>query len=824
MLSKSDISIEAALKGLGLAKDDIGLAVPSEINLRKGNMDAHKELRDFLFAKKIHNYESQAKGSNNKVLKPIALIGKEELVQSSISLYRPETKLGDPRFWIYGLSKYSSINNLILIFTLKGKLYALNASDPEILSTKDIHGSPLNLLLSSLISPKKVVVEDLDPAPVKQHVDNLFLIQLKDLQQDGSESISLPNNWAKKEPLLRVTTELDEVIEEQFSGLKKCIASDDEISWHFFVGSPGNGKSAATGALVRKFLAEGFSVIDEVGNNLSDDSVEFSQVPYLLSVFESGKKYSKLWIAQDASVVRNPFGENADPSLELIDLVKAAIKANVSLIVCTNRGVLEKSARYDGLTKSDLQEPWYVAIKQVSLGKKIQEINLKSQKNDIKLTVTTSNLEKQSLVFGSDIGKRVIETAVANDNWFICNKCSSANFCPFFNNRNWLSTEEGKNSLISLAQYAELLSGQLIVFREFLAFISLLLSGCPKDYEDGTPCQWVHKQIQSENFFALVARRIYMLLFSSYAPIGIESAVDLKATQILSLKSLINNSENLEKSTKTAIESALKCAQNNDLVSTDVGIQRLLKKDGEFSLLDINNGPMKTEFIEKWSIGSHLKEGGARPLMTDLEFRLIDIFSDLSKSIEDSASLSAKNYFWLSRWYSSFFFRLGSLVENYYTLGSEISRLAEILNITDTEQFVRKIGQIENQLNELLLGQDTGVKVSEFGRLKGRWIDKLSPNIEKNDGSGLGIPIKFGEEDESETLNALAFVWLLRKVESNMSIKSFPIHHLETLQDALIRAASVSHYSTSKDVELEIILPGKKSSTLSRSRGYISVK
>ena len=115
MLSKSDISIEAALKSLGLTKDDIGLAVPSEINLRKGNMDAHKELRDFLFSKKIHDYESQAKGSNNKVLKSIALIGKEELVQSSISLYRPETKSGDPRFWIYGLSKYSNINNLILI-------------------------------------------------------------------------------------------------------------------------------------------------------------------------------------------------------------------------------------------------------------------------------------------------------------------------------------------------------------------------------------------------------------------------------------------------------------------------------------------------------------------------------------------------------------------------------------------------------------------------------------------------------------------------------------------------------------------------------------
>jgi hypothetical protein len=268
----------------------------------------------------------------------------------------------------------------------------------------------------------------------------------------------------------------------------------------------------------------------------------------------------------------------------------------------------------------------------------------------------------------------------------------------------------------------------------------------------------------------------------------------------------------------------------DDFVSTDVGVQRLLSHGGVFSKLDVNNLPLPSSFLGKWAIGSGAVKSLPEGLFSDLERSVITIFDALSACIESSSSLSGKHYFWLSRWYTSFFFRIGSLAENMFSLGSEISRLAEILNAMQEDftnpALLKRIAKIETTLNDLLLGDRSGVRVSEYGRLKGKWVtEQLRPRIGSEDSLGaLGVPVNFGPK-EKEVLNAEAFSWLLRKVDTNMAMNSFPMQHLESVQDALVRAAALSDYSVAQnDIELEIGLPNSKSVLLTRFRGNVSAE
>lgn len=828
MLSKSDISIDFIQSDLISHGINPAFLVPTELGLKKSILDAHLELKKFLSDNNLHDFEAQAKGSANKKVLPVNLIEKDSVKKSSISLYRPDSKGGSPRLWISGLAKYAKPYNLLVFFLKGGELFIANASDKEVFETRLIAGSPFDSILKKLDSNSdKPIKVDLSSNGLANQ-DNQFLKELLNLQQDGSESISAPSNWAQSEPLLKVETKLDGVIDGLLERVEKSQHTPEKIFWHFFIGSPGNGKSAAAGSLARNLIKAGYVIEDEAGNSLED--IPPSQIPYLLKVYKKDNKFASLWIAQDASVVRNPYGIDADPSNELIDLIIDAANHAVSLVVCTNRGVLEKASRFGALERGDQQSPWFLAIKNASEGAQSAVISLPEKKGGSKkIVIDSTNLEVQSLLFKSEIAYKLISTATQDKNWDICKSCSAIKMCPYVNNQKWLSTDSGKDTILSLLRYVELLSGQLIVFREFLAFLSLILAGSPTDYEDETPCQWVHKELASSNLFALVSRRIYMLLFSSYAPSGLEYSKELRGEQVRFIRELLDETPILPDQVRAAVHNVI-TRDVDDFVSTDVGVQRLLSQGGVFSKLDVNNSPLPSSFLGKWAIGSGAVKSLPDGLFSDLERSIITIFDELSACIESSSSLSGKHYFWLSRWYTSFFFRIGSLAENVFSLGSEISRLAEILNAMQEDftnpALLKRIAKIETTLNDLLLGDGSGVRVSEYGRLKGKWVtEKLRPRIGSEDSLGaLGVPVKFGSK-EKEVLNAEAFSWLLRKVDTNMSMNSFPMQHLESVQDALVRAAALSDYSVAPDdIELEIGLPNSKSVLLTRFRGSVSAE
>ena len=76
---------------------------------------------------------------------------------------------------------------------------------------------------------------------------NNFLLDLLSYEQDAATATSKPSNW-EDEPLLNVRTKLDTVVEDLAN---QFLTKSETARWHFFIGAPGNGKSAAIGKLYR---------------------------------------------------------------------------------------------------------------------------------------------------------------------------------------------------------------------------------------------------------------------------------------------------------------------------------------------------------------------------------------------------------------------------------------------------------------------------------------------------------------------------------------------------------------------------------------------
>jgi hypothetical protein len=84
---------------------EVGLFEITSIQLEKAIIDANFSIRHSFLTTGFHDYGSQSQGGDSKVSHPIRVLTREGLVESTISLYRPQTKLGDPRFWISRLGQ-----------------------------------------------------------------------------------------------------------------------------------------------------------------------------------------------------------------------------------------------------------------------------------------------------------------------------------------------------------------------------------------------------------------------------------------------------------------------------------------------------------------------------------------------------------------------------------------------------------------------------------------------------------------------------------------------------------------------------------------------
>jgi hypothetical protein len=652
---------------------------------------------------------------------------------------------------------------------------------------------------------------------------NIFLTELLTLQQDGQAAISGPINW-NKSPLLEVRTGLHSDVELLANSM---LDEGTKVgNWHFFVGSPGNGKSAGAGMLVRK-LIKGGQIIVEAEHKLPIEELDQSRVPYCLEVRRPREKFPYLFIAQDASVLPNPFDTDADPARALLELLIDSTKRGVSLVVCTNRGVIERAYAQANGDPDSKNAVWFNALR-VAVGNAptVTVDFSKTAKKPVfaSVTVTATSLDRRSLVLNSDTLDRLIDNAVAAEKWKTCEQCPAKSLCPFSSNRDWLAERPLRANVLRVIRHAELIEGQIIVLREALALISLILSGCPHDYTTASPCDWVHSKIEKGDIFSLASRRIYMLLFSAYSPMGLaDDPRDLRS-QNNDIGSICKYGAGTSDKTRSAVGGVI---DKKNWPSTDVGAPRLLGQAGIFSELDVLAGVPNAGFSDRWSESWKALEQDA-VWASGIERALVVCWRDLQRAAAGSNQQSPSIYRWLSRWITSYSLRIGSLVEGVTTFCEDLDALVEILQIKGQPSEAQEalLTGIEATLESSLTEGNKGLMLTPTTTLHGRWASQaLKPRFATAEAGTLTATLQFGSASKSAMpLNTRAFIWLKRRAERNMDSATFPKEYLETARDAMLRVATSTSYDTKDEVILRIDVGQNRTVEIRRSHRGVYIE
>ncbi|MCY7331239.1 MAG: MvaI/BcnI family restriction endonuclease [Pseudanabaena sp. CAN_BIN31] len=123
---------EKNIKILTAENIEITFLMPTTTGLGKSIMDATAPFRLFLYERGIHDYGTQGQGAEHKKIISSYIGIDTGFVLSQASLYRPQTKNGDPRIWFTGLKKYTDSNDVLGIFEFNQELYVLNLTKLDI--------------------------------------------------------------------------------------------------------------------------------------------------------------------------------------------------------------------------------------------------------------------------------------------------------------------------------------------------------------------------------------------------------------------------------------------------------------------------------------------------------------------------------------------------------------------------------------------------------------------------------------------------------------------------------------------------------------------
>jgi hypothetical protein len=172
MRQLTDIEINR-IKLLTEKSVELCLIEPTETGLEKSIMDATGSVRTYLKSNSLHDFEFQKQGQESKIQIPSFLVSSNELISSVASLYRPNTKKGDPRIWFKGLGNYSNPNDILGIIAFENKFFVLN------ITQLDLH----KLIDSKIINPLQDLVNEINQ--LSNAVADELLIKLRSISSQG---------------------------------------------------------------------------------------------------------------------------------------------------------------------------------------------------------------------------------------------------------------------------------------------------------------------------------------------------------------------------------------------------------------------------------------------------------------------------------------------------------------------------------------------------------------------------------------------------------------------------------------------------------------
>ena len=137
------------------------LLIPTETGLKKSIIDAIFSLRIFFKEKNYHDYSTQKQGEDNKTVREATIVESDKLIKTKVSLYRPNTKKGDPRIWIYKLSQHCKYDEKIALIIKDEKLFIINISkfDLQKIIENKIKDNIIYEFLISFTSLNSVAIE-----------------------------------------------------------------------------------------------------------------------------------------------------------------------------------------------------------------------------------------------------------------------------------------------------------------------------------------------------------------------------------------------------------------------------------------------------------------------------------------------------------------------------------------------------------------------------------------------------------------------------------------------------------------------------------------
>lgn len=149
------------------------LIEPTSTALKKSIMDATASVRNYLKEQSLHDYTLQKQGSSHKIMLNALLVLADSTIKSQASLYRPQTKKGDPRIWFRKLSKHASANDILALMGFEGTIYVLNLTQ-----------LPLEKLLTSkLANPVQEIITNISNQ--ENAIANELLQKLRAIAQKG---------------------------------------------------------------------------------------------------------------------------------------------------------------------------------------------------------------------------------------------------------------------------------------------------------------------------------------------------------------------------------------------------------------------------------------------------------------------------------------------------------------------------------------------------------------------------------------------------------------------------------------------------------------
>ena len=159
-----------------LTKNSVSLTLiePTETGLKKSIMDATGPVRNYLKENHFHDYKVQLQGQENKINIQGLIYEQFKVFKTNISLYRPNTKKGDPRIWLTGLTKHANANDIIVLVGFDGIIHAFNLTQLPV----------EKLIESAITNPLKELVVNINGK--ENTIANELLLKLKEIALNGA--------------------------------------------------------------------------------------------------------------------------------------------------------------------------------------------------------------------------------------------------------------------------------------------------------------------------------------------------------------------------------------------------------------------------------------------------------------------------------------------------------------------------------------------------------------------------------------------------------------------------------------------------------------